>query len=61
MNTWRTSGSTALTLSPRPELSTGTSRQPSNVWPSAAILSAITCWHAARAAASRGMNNMPTP
>ena len=39
MKTWRCTGSTALTRSPRPELSTGTSRQPISVWPSAAIAS----------------------
>ena len=61
MNTWRTTGSTFLTLSPRPELSTGTSRQPSNCWPSAAIFSATSFSHAARAAASRGRNSIPTP
>ena len=33
MNTCRCTGSTAFTRSPRPELSTGMSRQPISVWP----------------------------
>ena len=62
MNTWRWTGSVAATSGAfdRQELSTGTSRQPSSVWPSSAITSSTIFSIAARIAASCGMKIAPT-
>ena len=61
MKTWRMTGSICFTDSPRPELSTGTSRQPSRTWPSSLIARSISYSQARRDAGSFGRNTMPTP
>ena len=54
-------GSICLTDSPRPELSRGTSRQPSSTWPSSLIARSISYSQASREAGSCGRNTIPTP
>ncbi|EWS65585.1 hypothetical protein Y695_01157 [Hydrogenophaga sp. T4] len=62
MNTWRRMGSFSRTVGDiGMSLLTGTSRQPSNTWPSSAMARSISCSQARREACSLGMKIMPTP
>ena len=62
MKIWRITGSMALTVGDiGMSRLTGTSRQPSTIWPSPTTARSISSSQARREAASLGMNTMPTP
>ncbi len=60
MKICRCTGSTALTISDRQELSTGTERQPRNSRPSSRMMRIHTRSQCARSRSSCGMNSWPT-
>jgi hypothetical protein len=56
MKIWRCTGSTALVIADRQELSTGTERQPRNSKPSSRMMRIHTRSQCARKRSSCGMN-----
>ena len=61
MNTCLNAGSPASAVGPNRESSTGTSRQPSTVWPSSSMMRSNTRRHSSAWSGSRGRNTRPAP